>query len=248
MRQGDPGRREAVMTFIDAASVEDALAMFLAACPTADLSGVQGTGGAVHVDELNGKIMWAAWRGRRVVVIVAEAAVGVRDAIDRLGGRVLLATPGAAVPTTLPLRLLSGQRQCDLRMVRSVAAITSGDARGLRWNDPSAVDRLLGLSGDLWLLTAGFSTPAGDEMNYVFAVRYPSAAAAADAHSQCAEATARGELDVLMIEPMNDVLVGSWTPDVESVARVLPALRRSLEAERPVSGIGDAGDLPAASR
>jgi hypothetical protein len=161
---------------------------------------------------------------------------------------VLLATPGAAVPSALPLRLFNAPRPGGLWMARSVTAMASVAHPALRWKDPHAVDQLLGLVGDVWLVTAGLSSPAGEETNYVFVARYPSSAAASEAYSRCMEATARGEISVLLTEPVDKTLAGSWTPDVESVSHVLPSLRKSLEANQAGSRRNERSELQAASR
>lgn len=247
-RRGDPERREAALTLIDAVSVEDALGLFLAASPGADLSGMSGTSGLIHVNEEHDRVVWTAWRGQRVVCIDAAAADGVPEALERLGGRVLLSTPGEAVPAELPFRLFEAQRPRRLSLVRSVAAITAGLDPSLHWEDPQTVDRLLGLVGDVWLVTAGLGSPTDDETNFVFAARYPTPADAAEAYSRCVDAADRGELAILLTEPVNEVLAGSWTPDVESSSPALPALRKALEAEQAGRRTDEKLELRAASR
>lgn len=224
----DPQRSETTLTMVDTETVEDAIGLFLACSPVATPGDLKSTGGAVHVQDVDGRSVWSAWRGRRVVTLVGTAP---SESLERLGGRLLLATPGATLPGTLPLGVLDGHLPGQLWVVRSVRHLIAAGMPGLEGTDAVRLDRMLGLTGETWMLAAGFAVADTDEINHLFAVRYATLDDASAAYARCMQATARGEISAMLIEPVEEVLAGSWTPGVESISHQLLSVRQRLRGD-----------------
>jgi len=229
-RRGDESDRTANLELFETVSAADALGMLLAESSGENHPAGPGMIGFIRAQRQAGRAEWYGWQGYHYVHlwVNAEADPDLTKTVEQLLGDILLSTPGAPVPALLEFLPHDGRHPGQVWLVRSARALRGPSGPKLRWPDHQAADKLLGLRGDALMALGGYCVPGSEEVNYVFVVQYPTADEAQAAFGRLSHQSGPLALPCLLTDPVGERLAGSFTPESESVAHVLPVARRGL--------------------
>jgi hypothetical protein len=120
--------------------------------------------------------------------------------------------------------------------VRKAASLAAEGAEEIPCTNYNELDEILGTSARTELVVAAYKGDSPDNLNYVWAVRYPLPDEAAKAFDRYQEYkfshAGRNDpvaLNTTILSPESRLLLGSWTAEEESMSPILPALQKALQ-------------------
>ncbi|MEE8170587.1 MAG: DUF6599 family protein [Phycisphaerae bacterium] len=218
--------RDVTVIVIETESADDAYGVLSASCATG--RGLN-LGGLTRI-EAGPPLTLHTWQGRSYVRAVCDGVAATDAEIRRLAARIVNDIPAENPPALLSGMPSQGAVPSALWLVRSVGALRPDVLERISVSDSAAVDRMLGLSGDVWLCIRAYVVDGADQPCIAWVAAYPQAPAARKAYDRIAAAiAAEPEWEhVSVLPPQQRFLIGTFTAEEESQAHVMPRVAMLL--------------------